>query len=143
MSYKIGKITFFLLLLFSVPSIAQSDDDAEKQRKEFEVKAEEDIDERMQTFVSELEVDDFQKEIIKQKFQSYYIERKKIYLDASLKYFQRDEKLRSLTETHFASIKNLLTDDTMEKIQSFALDGGQKLMKEKKKKKRKNKKKKD
>ena len=138
MFFRICKIAILLLTIISCPAFGQSGD-AEKQRAEYEKKAKEELDKRTQEFVSSLQIDDFQKEIIKQKINSYFEERKKIYLNLELKYFERDEQLTALSNTHFTDIKNIITDDTYNQIQSFIKDGGEEL----KKKKRKNKKKKD
>lgn len=137
------KIALFSFLLFSMAAVGQSNEDLEKQRAEYEKKAKEELDERIQLFTTDLKVDDFQKEIIKQKLQSYYEERKKIYLDATLKYFERDEQLEALKTSHFSDIKDMLSEDTMSQIQSFISDTGTSFKEKKRKNKRKNKKKKD
>ncbi|MGJ8594046.1 MAG: hypothetical protein ACSHXF_15965 [Aquaticitalea sp.] len=143
MVLKLSKIILLFFMLLSVAGIAQTQDEAEKQRQEYEEKAQEQLEKITQGFISDLKVDDFQKEIIKQKIYSYFEERKKLFLDPSLRYFERDEKLNLLTESHFSDIQNLISDETMDKIQSFVKDGGEELKKEKKKDKRKNRKKKD
>ena len=122
---------------------AQENDDAEKQRAEYEKKVKEELDERIQLFTTDLEVDDFQKEIIKQKLHSYYEERKKIYLNTGLKYFERDEQIDALKSYHFLDIQEMLSDDTMVQIQSFISDSGTSFKDQKRKSKKKNKKKKD
>jgi len=138
MFLRIFKITL-LFLAFSTPVFSQSSDE-EKLRAEQEEKALETLNERIQEFLSGLDSDDFQKEIIKQKLNSYYQAKKAIFMDASLKYFERDEKLTSLDNTHFTDIKEVISDDAMEKIKVFIKDAGTTLKKQKKKeKKRKNK----
>jgi lipase chaperone LimK len=116
---------------------AQRNDDAEKQRAEYEKKVQEEMTERIQIFADGLNVDDFQKEIIKQKMHSFYDERKSIYMDASLKYFERDEQLKALEYSHFSDIKEMISEETMSKIQSFIKDAGSSIKNEKKKKKKK------
>ena len=128
--------------MVSLPSYSQTSDDVEKQREEFEKKAEEELTRRINAFVVELNVDDFQKEIIKQKLHSYYKEQRLIYTNNELKYFERDELITNLNNTHFEDINNMLSEDTKDQIQLFIKDVGTTLEKEKKKKK-KNKKKKD
>lgn len=137
MIFKIYKITLFFIVLNLSPIYGQSQSDAEKQQEAYEKKMLEELDALTNEFLSQLEVDDFQKEIIKQKIQSYYQERKTIYLDTSLKYFERDEKLSALFVNHFSDIKDLVSEDTMKQIQSFVKDGGAAIKKEKKKKKKK------
>ena len=139
---RILKITLFLAILWSIPTMAQTQDEAKKQQEEFEKKIKEKLEDRIQTFVTQLQVDDFQKEIIKQKLHSYYMEQKAIYQDASLKYFERDEQLNTLSNSHFDDIKSMVSDETMSQIEIFIKDVGATLEKEKKKK-NKNKKPKD
>lgn len=139
MFFRICKITLLLLSINSI-SVSAQNDNAEKQRAEYEKKAQEELDTRTQEFVSELQVDDFQKEIIKQKIQSYFQERKKIHYNQDLKYFERDEQLSMLTNIHFSDIKEMITEDTMEQIKSFVKDGGAEMKKNKKKNKKKTKK---
>jgi ethanolamine utilization protein EutQ (cupin superfamily) len=123
----------------SIPVAAQKKDDAQKQREEFEQKVQEKLTENIQSFISQLQIDDFQKEIIKQKLHSFYVEQKAIYMNAGLMYFEREERLTALNNSHFTDIKNMLSDDTMTQINVFIKDAGSTLEKEKKKKKKKKK----
>jgi len=136
MFLRICKITIVLLAINSF-SVSAQNVDAEKQRAEYEKKVWVELDSRIQEFLSDLQVDDFQKEIVKQKIQSFFQERKKIYLNSYLKYFERDEQLSMLTSTHFLDIKDMITDDIMEQIQTFVKDGGAEMKKNKKKNKKK------
>lgn len=143
MFFRIFKITLFSFLLISMSGFAQSNDEVEKQQAEFEKKAKEELDSRIQIFTADLKVDDFQKEIIKQKLESYYEAQKKILMDVSLKYYERDEQLSALKNSHFSDIGEMISDETMAQIQSFIVDAGTSLKAKKKKEKKKNKKKKD
>ena len=136
MFFRFSKITILLLTITISPVFAQNSD-VEKQRAEYEKKAQEELDSRVEEFVSELQVDDFQKEIIKQKLGTYFQERKKIFLNSDLKYFERDEQLSQLTNTHFEDINGIINDDVMDNIKSFVKDGGAELKKQKRKNKRK------
>ncbi len=142
MFFRIFKIALLLLVISTTQSFSQSQDDVEKQREEFDKKVKEELDLRIHKFVSQLQADDFQKEIIKQKLNSYYVEQKAIYTNSSLKYFERDQKISDLNNSHFEDIKSMISDDTMDQIQLFIKDVGSTLEKQKKKKK-KNKKTKD
>lgn len=119
-----------------VPAMAQTQDDIEKQRKEYMEKAETKLNERVLLFTSQLDADDFQKEIIKQKLRTYYEAQKSIYTDPTLKYYERDEQMSKLGATHFSDIENLISKENMSEIQSFILDAGTSLEKQKKKKKK-------
>src|SRR5690606_37067862 len=136
MFLRICKITIFLVAINSISVSAQSND-VEKQRAEYEKKALEEMDSRIREFTGQLQVDDFQKEIIKQKIHSYFEERKKIFYNQDLKYFERDEQLLTLTNTHFSDIKNIINEDTMEQIKSFLKDGGAEMKKNKRRNKKK------
>lgn len=136
MFLRICKISIVLLAINSF-SVSAQNVDAEKQRAEYEKKVWVELDSRIQEFLSDLQVDDFQKEIVKQKIQSFFQERKKIYLNSYLKYFERDEQLSMLTSTHFLDIKDMINDDIMEQIQTFVKDGGAEMKKNKKKNKKK------
>ena len=136
MFFRLLKITLFLTIVCSASAFSQNKDEIQKQREELESKVQENLENRIQSFVTQLKVDDFQKEIIKQKLHSYYREQKDIYLNTSLKYFERDEQISILTNSHFDDIKNLITEDTMDQIQMFVKDVGTTLDKQKKKKKK-------
>lgn len=136
MFFRFCKITTVLLIISISPVFAQNSD-VEKQRAEYEKKVKEELDSRVQEFVSELAIDDFQKEIVKQKMHSYYQERVKIYQNQELKYYERDEQISQLTHTHFADVSEMISEEVMTQIQMFVKDGGTELKKQKKKNKRK------
>lgn len=136
MIYKMRKIMLLFLVISTTFTLAQKNDDYEKQKMEFEKKMKEQQEERIQDFVTQLQADDFQKEIIKQKIHSYYIEKKAIYSNLALKYFEREEQLTSLDNTYFSDIKDMISEDIMTQIQSFIKDNITALKKEKKKKKK-------
>jgi lipase chaperone LimK len=140
---KTIKALVLLSLLLAIPCTAQTTDDAQKARENYEQKVLEEVNNRIQTFTTNLEVDEFQKEIIKQKLQSYYARKKELFVDGSLKYYERDEKVNALNLTHFSDISNMISEDTMDKIQLFIQDAGSTLEKQNKKKKKKNRTRKD
>lgn len=135
MFLKYCKVFLFFVLCINAPLTAQSSNN--EQREEYEKKMQEELDRQVNDFVPTLDADDFQKEIIKQKIHSYFAERKKIYYDATLKPFEKDELLSTLADRHFMDIKNMMPDDTYEKVKSFLKDGGTELKKQRKKDKRK------
>lgn len=124
-------------LFFSASSFGQGNDDVEKQRAEYEKKAYEDLNEAILRFTNDLDADDFQKEILKQKLGTYYTAKIAIYKDLTLKSYQRDEILLKLDTSHFSDISNMFSEDIMNKVQVFIKDGGQTLEKQKKKKRKK------
>ena len=118
MSIKLIAIisTFFLITISQ--GYAQSKSEQEKQRERLEKKFIEDQNDRILEFVKQLNADDFQKEIIKQKIQSYY-QAKKAIATTELKYFEKEEQLKSLDINHFADIKDIVSEDTMISIKNF------------------------
>lgn len=130
-----------LFFLCQIPTIAQTQEEIEKQQQEFEQKALEQLNIRIKTFLADQPIDDFQKEIIKQKLISYYQAKKVIYMNRTLKYYERDEQVLRLDNSHFLDIENMITENTMDQIELFIKDAGATLEKESKKKKKKKKKK--
>ena len=129
--------TIGLLLLISVSqSHAQNKSDEQIQRERLEKKFIEDHNDRILEFIKLLNADDFQKEIIKQKIQSYYQEKKAIQT-ADLKYFEKDEQLKSLDINHFADIKDIVSEDTMNAIKNFTQNNNSEIKKQKKKRNKK------
>lgn len=91
----------------------------------------------IQSILDQLKADDFQKEIIKQKLNSYFDEKLKIF-KVEKPYFQREQELKDLDENHFKELEDIVSKDVIEDIKK-ALKG--ELEKENKKEKRKKKKK--
>ncbi len=141
MSRKFVYLFVSFCFFFSTVSFSQDAEDMEKKRAEYEKKAMEDLYEAIKIFTNELDADDFQKEILRQKIKSYYTSRIAIYNDPSLKPYQKEEYVLQLNATHFSDISNLYSEDVMSKVQLFIKDGGQTLEKEKKKRNKKNSKK--
>ena len=129
--------TIGLLLLISVSqSHAQNKSDEQIQRERLEKKFIEDHNDRILEFIKLLNADDFQKEIIKQKIQSYYQIIKAIQT-ADLKYFEKEEQLKSLDTNHFADIKDIVSEDTMNAIKNFTQNNNSEIKKQKKKRNKK------
>ncbi len=117
-----------------------SEADKEKMKREAEDRKQEFI----ANFITTLEADDFQKEIIKQTISSYFektLELIKIPFENSL---ARKDAFDKFKESHFKELKTLISENNMTKINSM-LDGefDEKEVKKKKKKKKKRKKNKD
>ena len=131
------RFLFFLLFLTFLNfnnAIAQSDD-AKKQMEKIEKEMDKRQAEYINDFLSTIEVDDFQKEIIKQRMHSYFEAKKAIYISEP-KQFKRNQLVEQLDATHFLDIKEMITEDTMTKIMESVKGTASK--KDKKKKKKKN-----
>jgi hypothetical protein len=101
-------------------------------------------DEFIANFLTTLEADDFQKEIIKQSLNSYFVEKLallKIPFEHSL---DREKAIKNLDDTHFVELKELISESDMTKIKDLTKGkfDEKEVVKEKKKKKKKRKKKK-
>lgn len=91
----------------------------------------------IQSILDQLNADDFQKEIIKQKLNTYFDEKLLIY-QGDKPYFQREQELKDLDENHFKELKDLVSKEVIDDIKK-AVKGELDKEKEKKKKKRKKK----
>lgn len=129
---------FFFLLFFSFYSLAtHSQNSNEKQIQEMKEQYEADKLEFIENLVSSLSVDDFQKEIIKQKLNSYFDEKQKIH-QANFPSYIREEKLNELDRTHFTELKDICKDEVISKIQEAVKNPLEHKKKNKRKKKNKN-----
>jgi len=131
---KIIFISILLSLAFTNTVFTQKLSKEEAQKR-YEKAYKDKQDEFIQDFLDELDVDEFQKEIIKQKLYSY-IQEKQVLFKEGLKSYELEGVVEKLNETHFLDIQDLISKDTMNKIQEL-IKGENK--KKKKKKKRKNK----
>lgn len=136
MRLLILSITF---LLFSLNQVfAQTNEAAMKKQKEKMVKEiQMKQDEYINDFINSLEVDDFQKEIIKQKMYAYFEAKKAIYIENQQE-IKRMELVEQLDSTHFLDIKEMVTEDTMTKIMESVKGTAKTKDKKKKKKNKKN-----
>ncbi|WP_296383075.1 hypothetical protein [Winogradskyella sp.] len=119
-----------------------SERDIAKQKREMEERK----NEYIATFLTTLEADDFQKQIIKQYLNSYNDARFEIIKTKFEHRIDREAAIKKLEETHFIELKELISESDMSKIQEL-IKGNFKekevLKEKKKKKKRKKKRKKD
>ncbi len=126
--------TLFILFLISTSIYAQNAATVEKQKERYEEKVEEDKQNYISELLKTLEVDDFQKEIIKQTMDSYFNEVVKMQ-GLGLKSYEFKDELVKLRERHFADVKAIVSEETMNKIDD-ALTGEWKPKDEKKKRKK-------
>jgi hypothetical protein len=99
-------------------------------------------DEFIANFITTLEADDFQKEIIKQTLNSFFEARVALYKTRFEHSLDRKKAAEQLEESHFKELKELISEHDMTKIKEM-LKGGfdeKEVKKEKKKKKKKRKK---
>jgi hypothetical protein len=93
-------------------------------------------------FLTTLDADDFQKEIVKQSLNSFY-DAKMIILQTKFeRTFDREQAIKQLEDTHFKELEELISEGDMIKIKEMIKGNFDEKEVEKKKKKSKRKKKK-
>jgi hypothetical protein len=136
-------VTISLLTMFSFnKSLAQNVMPNESQKERMERKIEERKQEYINNFLSTLNADDFQKEIIKQKLISFFDEKIALSKQQYGRSIEYQEAVRKLEDSHFKDIEPMLTEENMAKIKEM-IQGDfdeKEVIKEKKKKKDKKKK---
>lgn len=123
-----------------IPQAEPSEQQREAQRREMEERK----DEYIANFLTTLEGDDFQKEIVKQTLNSFYEERVALYQIRYERSIDRKDALSKLEESHFKDLKELISEDDMTKItEMIAGNFDEKEVTKKRKMKKKRKRKKD
>ena len=145
-------------LLFSINTYAQRRDrmgnpvvprePTEQQIAKHKQMIEERKEEYIKNFISTLEADDFQKQIIKQHLFSYYDAKIELYKIKYERTFDRQQAVKKLDDTHFKELEELISKNDMAKIKEmikghFDDKDVKKEKKKMKKKKKRRKKKKD
>jgi len=120
--------------------LPQQNVDPEKEKAKYEKRAEEAKQKYISEFVATLSVDDFQKEIIIQTMDSYFDELKKIN-KLGMSAFDRKDYIELFDKNHFKDLKEIVSEDVMNKIMD-AIKGKWDREEEKKKNKKKKRKKK-
>lgn len=121
----------------SIPRGEPTPQEIEKRKRKVEERREEFIG----TFLSTLEADEFQKQIIKQYLDSYVDEKLKLYETKFNRYEEKERAYKNLDKTHFQDLNGMISENDMAAIQSF-ISGDfdeKKAKKANKKKKKKNK----
>lgn len=98
-------------------------------------------DEYIANFLTTLEADDFQKQIIKQSLNSFYDAKLAIINTEFERSFERDQAIKNLEDTHFVDLEELISENDMQKIKEMIKGNFDEKEVKKKKKKRKKKKK--
>jgi len=112
-----------------------SDKEIEKMKRRMEERKEEYI----ANFLSTLEADDFQKQIIKQSLEDFHEAKLKILKTRFERVFEREEAIKNLEKTHFIELKELISESDMKKIEALINgDFDEDKVKKKRKRKRKN-----
>ncbi|MBF8151063.1 hypothetical protein ITJ86_14220 [Winogradskyella sp. F6397] len=113
----------------------------EEEIAKYEREAEERKEEYIANFLTTLEADDFQKQIIKLTINSFLEEKIALLKTRFEHHLDRNAAIKKLEESHFAELKELISEDDMSKIKEL-IKGGfneKEVLKEKKKKRKKKK----
>ena len=129
-----------LLIIFLNTSYSQNTSPNESQKVRMEQKMEERKQDYINNFLYTLDADEFQKEIIKQKLNSFFDEKIIILKRPYNRSVELQEAITNLENSHFKDIVNMVSEDTMKKI--IEMDQGdfneKEVVKEKRKKKNNN-----
>ena len=109
-----------------------------KQKRMMEERKNEYVD----NFLTTLEADDFQKQIIKQHLNSFFDAKQALFKVQFERSFDREEAAKKLVDSHFVELEELISESDMTKIKDM-IQGKfdeKEVVKEKKKKKKKKKK---
>ena len=99
-------------------SIVERSDTApnpEDQKKEFQEK----LEKHIQNFINTLEVDEFQKHIIKQRLHSYFVEKQLLFKSGLENREALEEKILQLDNTHFNDLNEMTPMNIQDSIQKF------------------------
>ena len=125
-----------------INNIPQSNrEPTEQEIAKYERESEERKEEYIENFLTTLEADDFQKQIIKLSINSFF-EKKIVILKTQFEhYLDRGAAIKNIEDTHFLELKELISEDDMSKIKEMITGKFDEKEVVKKKKKRKKKKK--
>ena len=123
-------ILLIITLLFSIningqqrrdrmgnPVISREPTEQDKERRLQEI--EERKEEFINNFLTTLEADDFQKQIIKQNINSFFEAKTTIFKTQFDHSLDRKEAIKKLEETHFKELEELISENDMKKIKEM------------------------
>ena len=94
-----------------IPQSEPSQQQIDAQKREMEERK----DEYIANFLTTLEGDDFQKEIVKQTLNSFFEKRVALYQINYERSIDRKDAAKKLEESHFKDLKELISEDDMTK----------------------------
>lgn len=134
-------VRFSILMLFiSVTNVySQKADAQEKERERFVRKQFEEYNQRVDLYTSLLDLDDFKRQILKQKVDDFYQQRQRIMM-SELPEYEKEAMVDQLKFTHFEDVEELYSESTIASVQRFLSDNKAEIKRiEKAKKTKKNK----
>lgn len=118
---KIVRLSLLLLFLGIGTSYAQTDEAMEKEREQYFQKQMKEYNDRVDTFINLLNIDDFKGAIIKQKIEEFYKKRNQIMMTEVSEY-EKQPLVEQLKTTHFSDVEELYTEETILSIRRFLTD---------------------
>ncbi|REE25608.1 hypothetical protein DFQ09_102199 [Winogradskyella pacifica] len=92
---------------------------SEQEIAKYEREAEERKEEYIANFLTTLEADDFQKQIIKLSINSFFEEKIAIFKTRFEHSLDRKAAIQNLEDTHFSELEELISEDDMAKIKEM------------------------
>jgi hypothetical protein len=108
-------------------------------QEDYDKMLQEQLEAHINNYMSDLEVDEFQKHIIRQKLESYYSQRLSILKNDALDVTSKRKSIEHLNNNHFNDIKDITTEEVQESIQQFIQSKPSATNKKKEKRKKKKK----
>ena len=118
---KIVRMSLLMLFLSVGNSYAQTDAAMEKEREKYMQKQYKEYDDRVDSYISLLNIDDFKAAIIKQKIEDFYRKRNQIMI-TEVSELEKEPLVEQLKATHFSDVEELYTEETINSIQRFLTD---------------------
>ncbi len=118
---KIVRISLLMLFLSVGNSYAQTDAAMEKEREKYMQKQYKEYNDRVDSYISLLNIDDFKAAIIKQKIEDFYRKRNQIMMN-EVSENEKEPLVDQLKISHFDDVKELYTDETIISVQRFLTD---------------------
>lgn len=133
---KIVRMSLLIFFLSVATSYAQTDAAMEKEREKYFQKQYQEYNDRVDSYINLLKVDDFKVAIIKQKIEEFYRKRNQIMM-TEVSEFEKQPLVEQLKATHFSDVEELYTEETINSIQRFLTDNKAEIKKLQKTKKNK------
>ncbi len=131
---KIVRLSLLMLFLSIGTSYAQTDAAMEKEREKYVQKQFKEYNDRVDTYINLLNIDDFKGAILKQKIEDFYRKRNQIMMTEVSEY-EKEPLVEQLKVIHFSDVEELYTEETINSVQRFLADNKNEIKKLQKTKK--------
>lgn len=131
-------ITILFALVCITTSAQQGNAPSESQRKKQEEQIAKRKSEYINSIVADLNIDEFQQHILKQRLNTYFETKVKI-INAQKPYYEKEQEIQDLNATYFEDLKGAVPEEAIESVKKTLTNPQEKDKKKKKKKKKKRK----